>query len=298
MLQFYARTIGEAPYPELTVATLDDNLPGGHSPAYFVSLNQALPTTPYSWATDPVAFDSVYPHFFLAHEIAHQWWGQAVGWRNYHDQWLSEGLAQYFAVLFATEDRGPATLQSMISKMRSTSQPMLELGPISLGYRIGHIRNDERAFRSILYNKAAVVLHMLRRFIGDEAFFGGLRRFYADWRFKKAGTDQLQAAFETATPIKLDRFFDMWIRGYTVPQIQLSWSAQDAGKTAVIRVDQTGDVFDLPLTVVLQYADGKSEERTLRIVDQGGQGFEERVPVTAPLRKVTIRDSLSYFEER
>ena len=295
MLQFYARTVGEAPYPDFMLAALDDNKPGGHSPAYFVALHQPLPSAPYSWASDPVAFDATYPPFFMAHEIAHQWWGQAVGWRNYHDQWLSEGLAQYFAVLFAAEDRGPAMLQSLIGTMRNTSQPVLGLGPISLGYRIGHIRDDDRAFRSILYNKAAVVLHMLRRFIGDEAFFAGLRRFYTDWRFKKAGTDQLQAAFETATPLKLGRFFDQWVRGFTVPQIRLTWSAQDEGKTAVIRVDQAGDVFDLPLTVVLQFADGRTEERTLRIV---GQGFEERLPVTAPLRRVTIRDSLSYFEQR
>ena len=57
-------------------------------------------------------------------------------------------------------------------------------------------------------------------------------------------------------------------------------------------------MFDLPLTVVLQYTDGRTEERTLRIIDQGGQGFEERVPVTVPLRRVTIRDPLSYFDQR
>jgi len=293
MLQFYAKTIGEAPYPNLTLAALDDNLPGGHSPAYLVALHQALPTTPYSWAADPVAFDNQYPPFFLAHEIAHQWWGQAVGWKNYHEQWLSEGLAQYFAVLFAAEDRGPALLTSLISTMRDTSQPVLGLGPISLGYRIGHIKNDGRAFRSIMYNKAAVVLHMLRRFVGDEAFFGGLRRFYTDWRFRKAGTDDFRAAMEAGTPLKLDRFFDQWIRGFGVPKIRLTWNMQDDGQTGVIRVDQSGATFDFPLNVVLQFQDGRSEERTLRIV---GQGFEERIPLTSPLRRVNIRDSLSFYE--
>ena len=113
--------------------------------------------------------------------------------------------------------------------MRDTSQPVLGQGPISLGYRVGHIRNDGRALRSILYNKSAVVLHMLRRYIGDEAFFAGLRKFYADWRFKKAGTDDLQAAFQAATPQNLDVFFDKWIRGFTVPRIKLSWHADADG---------------------------------------------------------------------
>lgn len=293
ILRFYAETIGEAPYPNLTLATLDDNLPGGHSPAYFVALHQALPTTPYSWSSDPVAFEGQYPNFFLAHEIAHQWWGQAVGWRNYHEQWLSEGMAQYFAVLFAASDRGPAILESLISTMRESSEPILNQGPISLGYRIGHIRNDGRAFRSIMYNKAAVVLHMLRRFVGDDAFFAGLRRFYAEQRFKKAGTEEFKAAFEAGTPLKLDRFFEQWIRGFTIPRIRLSWSNDEEGKTGVIRVEQTEGVFDFPLTVVVHFADGRSEERTLKVV---GQVFEERVPLSSALRRVTVRDSLSFFK--
>src|SRR4029078_12629990 len=102
----------------------------------------------------------------------------------------------------------------LIGTLRSTAQPVLNQGPLSLGFRIGHLSNDTRTLRSILYNKAAVVLHMLRRFIGAEAFFRGLRKRYTDRRFKKAGADQLQAAFEEASGIKLDRFFEGWIRGF------------------------------------------------------------------------------------
>jgi aminopeptidase N len=296
MVQFFADRIAEAPYPTLTVAALDDNLPGGHSPAYLVALHQALPTTPYSWSDDPVAFENQYPNFFLAHEIAHQWWGQAVGWRNYHEQWLSEGLSQYFAVLFAAADRGPDLLDALIKKMRETSQGQLDQGPISLGYRIGHIENDGRAFRSILYNKAAVVLHMLRRFIGDEAFFGGLRRFYAERRFSKAGTDQLQAAFEAGTTLSLDRFFDKWVRGFTLPRIRVTWREADAGATAVVRVEQDeADVFDFPLTVELQYRNGGSEFRTLPVV---GAAFETRLSLSGPLRRVEVKDDLTYFKKR
>jgi hypothetical protein len=293
MVKFFAEQLAEAPYPTLTVAALDDNLPGGHSPAYLVALHQALPSTPYSWSDDPVAFEVQYPNFFLAHEIAHQWWGQAVGWRNYHDQWLSEGLTQYFAVLFAAEDRGPDLLASLIATMRETSQPALGQGPISLGYRIGHIRRDARALRSILYNKSAVVLHMLRRYIGDEAFFAGLRKFYAEWRFRKAGTDDLQAAFQAVTPRNLDVFFEKWIRGFTLPRVKITWRTEDDGRTGVIRAEQKADPFDFPLTVVLQTADGQSQERTLAVT---GAVYEERVPLSSALRKVIVRDPLTYFE--
>lgn len=293
MLKYFADTIGEAPYPALDLAILDDNLPGGHSPAYVVSLHQALPTTPYAWSDDPVAFDHLYPNFFLAHELAHQWWGQAVGWRNYHDQWLSEGLSQYFAALVAAQDRGPALLTSLISTMRASSEKAVAQGPIALGYRIGHIRGDGRALRHVLYNKSAVVLHMLRRYIGDEAFFAGLRRFYAGWRFRKAGTDDLQAAFEASASRPLDTFFDKWIRGFTMPRIRVSWRSEHGGTTGVVRVEQKGEAFDFPLTVVLQLENGRSIERTLAVT---GAAYEEPVPIPSPIRRVVVRDSLSYFD--
>ena len=60
-------------------------------------------------------------------------------------------------------------------------------GPIYLGYRLGHIRAERPVFRSLVYNKSAIVLHMLRRLVGDDTFFFGVRRFYSEWRFKKAG---------------------------------------------------------------------------------------------------------------
>ena len=86
-----SRSSATSPYSSFTVALVESDLPGGHSPGYFAALNQPLPTSPLVWRNDPAAFSS-FPDFFLAHELAHQWWGQAVGWRNYHEQWLSEGL--------------------------------------------------------------------------------------------------------------------------------------------------------------------------------------------------------------
>ena len=100
ILDVYGDVLGDFPYPSLTLALVDDPLPGGHSPAYFALVNQPLPASKFSWANDPVAFDG-YPQFFLAHEIAHQFWGGAVGWESYHEQWISEGFAQYFALLYA-----------------------------------------------------------------------------------------------------------------------------------------------------------------------------------------------------
>ena len=174
IFEFYASIVGDAPYPSFTLALSESDLPGGHSPGYFAVLNQPLPTSPFVWRNDPVSFDS-YPTFFLAHELGHQWWGQAVGWKNYHEQWLSEGFAQYFAAMYAEKERGTDTFEDVLRQMRRWAIDASPQGPIYLGYRLGHIKSDSRMFRAVIYNKAAMVLHMLRRLLGNETFFRGIR---------------------------------------------------------------------------------------------------------------------------
>jgi hypothetical protein len=93
IMRFYGSLVGDVPYKSTTVALIESDLPGGHSPGYFAVIKNPLSPSNVTWRNDPAAFDG-FPEFFLAHELAHQWWGQAVGWKNYHEQWLSEGFAQ------------------------------------------------------------------------------------------------------------------------------------------------------------------------------------------------------------
>src|SRR5205085_3627459 len=158
ILKFYGSLLSDAPYDSFTLALTENDLPGGHSPAYFAMLNQPLPTTPFTWTNVPVSFQN-YPSFFVAHEIAHQWWGQAVGWKNYHEQWLSEGFAQYFAALYAERERGPEQFVSVLRQMRRWAIEMSPQGPVYLGYRLGHLRSEGRVFRALVYNKGAMALH-------------------------------------------------------------------------------------------------------------------------------------------
>jgi hypothetical protein len=293
MLKFYADLLGDAPYPDFTLAGLDDNLPGGHSPPYFAILHQEMASTPYVWSSDPVALSGRFQPFFLAHEVAHQWWGQAVGWKNYHEQWLSEGLAQYFALLYAERERGPALLRTMLADMRESAQPHVRQGPIALGYRLGHLQSDGRVFRALVYNKSAVVLHMLRQLVGDEAFFAGLRTFYADWRFKKAGTNDLRVAMEAHTPLKLTRFFERWIDGAAPARLRFTWRLAPDDQTAIVRVDQVGEVFDVPVTVAVQYADGTTDEVVLRVHEAV---HESQIALKGPARRLSVRDDLAPIE--
>jgi len=276
---FYESILGDCPYGSFTVALVESDLPGGHSPAYFAALNQQLPTSPLVWRNDPAAFNG-YNDFFIAHELAHQWWGQAVGWQNYHEQWLSEGFAQYFAALYAQHQRGADGFASVLRQLRKWAMDASEQGPVYLGYRLGHIKNDSRVFRALVYNKGAAVLHMLRRLVGDEAFFRGLRRFYRTSRFHKAGTEDFRAAMETESGMQLDRFFEQWIYGSALPTLKLSYRID--GDDVVLRVDQVGDVFDVPLAVTLNYG----TKRVNVIVPVTDRTVEQRVRLSGTLRSV------------
>lgn len=280
VFEFYASIVGDAPYPSFTLAAIESDRPGGHSPPYFALLNQVVMGSPFVWRNDPVSFDD-YPAFFLAHEVAHQWWGHAIGWKNYHEQWISEGFAQYFALLYAEKDRSPSVVANILRQMRRTALAASDQGPVYLGYRLGHIRADERVFRSVLYNKAAMVLHMLRRLLGDEAFFAGIRGFYSEWKFRKAGTDDFCQAMERAGGRDLNRFFETWIYGSAIPRVK--FSSHVSGAQALVRFEQRGEPVDVPLTVTVTYRNGEPEEVIVPLADKV---TERTIPLRGPVRSI------------
>ena len=295
ILRFYAGLVGDVPYPAFTLAMLESERPGGHSPAFFAIVNNPPPVTPFVFRNDPASFND-FPEFVLAHEIAHQWWGQAVGWKNYHEQWISEGFAQYFATLYAREKRGDTVFRSAIRNLRRWSHTHSDQGPISLGYRLGHVKNESRVFRALVYNKGAAVLHMLRRFVGDEAFQKGLRAFYGDFRYRKAGTDDLRLAMEAASGQPLERFFARWVLDSALPRVRYAVTTRPGGVD--VAYEQMGDVFDVPITVTVQYTDGTADDHVVRFTEASGT---VSVAARAGVKSVELnRDdfALGAFERR
>lgn len=296
IVRFYTSLVGDVPYPSLAITLIESKLPGGHSPAYVSLMNEPLQNSDLLWRRDPVYFRD-FPDFFLAHELAHQWWGQAVGWNNYHEQWLSEGLAHYFAALYADHVDGSQTFRRIVRQMRDWAMEKSDQGPVYLGYRLGHIEQDTRVFRALVYNKGAMVLHMLRRLIGDDAFFGGLRRYYDERRFQKAGTEDLRRAFEQEGNFPLTRFFERWIHESGLPDLRFTHRVrsrtassdgdeQRGATNIVLRFEQlTENLYDVPVTVTLKYAAGDTHDVVVIVTDRI---TETQVPLTDILRDVDV----------
>ena len=297
VLRFYSELVDDVPYPTFRLALVEDVLPGGHSPAYFALVHQPMPGTPFTWSRDPVAFDD-FPQFFLAHELAHQFWGQAVSGENYHEQWISEGFAQYFALLYAQKVRSGETVNGILRQMLRSATEASEQGPIWLGYRLGHLKSDSRVFRAVVYNKGALVLHMLRRLIGEDVFARGLQRFYGSSRFRRVGTDDLRAAFEAEAGRPLDRFFDRWVFGSDIPTLRTHWEMVEATTAGAdgqapafgalrLTLEQGAEVHEVPLTVTIQYLDGRTDQA---LVVANARSTEVSLPISGPVRELRFNE--------
>ena len=167
----------------------------------------------------------------VVHEIAHQWWGNAVTERDWDDVWLSEGFATYFTLLFTEHDEGRDAFVDGLKRSRATVLQLEEKLPDSpVIHR--NLSDMRRVLNGLIYQKGGWVLHMLRAEIGTEAFWTGIRDYYRRYRNLNTSTDELRAVFEQVSSKELGWFFDQWLTRPGVPRLDGTWR-YDAGKKAV-----------------------------------------------------------------
>jgi aminopeptidase N len=146
---------------------------------------------------------------------------------SYHDRWVSEGFAQYAAALWTRESRGEFDFARVLRKMATWAQRLSELGPVNLGNRVGHIQNNPQAHRAVVYDKGALVLDMVRRLIGDDAFRLGLIRLQRENRFQEVGTEMVRRAFEAEAAVDLDSLWEVFVRNTALPTMRLERRGED-----------------------------------------------------------------------
>ncbi len=268
ILEYYRSIFGEFPFEKLDLVRRIWSAAGGHSPASFIVLNdlpdiisQNLRPNPES----PVNL-SRWKEYFMAHEIAHQWWGQGLAWETYRDQWLSEGMAQFAAILFIRHHHGERAFSQILERFSKDTGKRSKWGGITMGSRISYTNFD--AYQTIVYNKTSLVLNMLRDLLGDEEFFSRIRRFFDRHRYGVANTGAFFSAFADITSVDLSTFFEMWFNSYHLPEVQVSHSLEPIpdGYRLKVRVFQTGPRFVFPLWVT--WRENGNDMRRMIVIDR------------------------------
>jgi len=263
ILTFYQELFGLFPYDKFCIAHRSWFQSGGHSPPSFVVLNELprrLGTARVLDRGSPVNLSN-YKEYFLAHEIAHQWWGQGVGWKTYQDQWLSEGLAQFSTILYLRKKYGEKEFLKILKNFSRWTEKKSTWGQITLGSRISFF--DFKAYQAITYNKTALVLNMLKEILGEEAFFSGLQEFFRKKKYSAArGRDFFNVMSETAG-LDLNTFYEMWFNSYLLPEVHLFHAIRktDSGYDLEIQISQKNKVFVFPLYVQWEEKSNKIRKR-------------------------------------
>jgi peptidase M1-like protein/carboxypeptidase family protein len=215
------------------------------------------------------------------HEVAHQWWGHAVGWASYHDQWLSEGFAEFSAGLFLQLAVGKNwhkdylefwdRLRHRILEKNSYGIAPNDAGPLWMGTRLISPRTGD-AYQNVTYPKGAYVLQMLRSVMysdEDTQFIAMMHDFVDSHRERPASTESFKAAVErhmTKTMDlqgngRMDWFFNEWVYGTQVPRYHFEYqlSPADGGKTKLhmsITQSEVDERFIMPVPVFADFGSG------------------------------------------
>jgi hypothetical protein len=295
ILRFYTKEFGPCPYEPLRLVDIEGATPGGHSPPGMVILSRRPAFATGRLVDDPASFQDV-PGFFLAHELAHQWWGQGVAPQNYRERWLSEGIAQYAAALWLRSSQGEDEFQDVLKRMGRWAVRESPSGPISLGYRVGHVSSKPQAYRAVVYDKGAYVLHMLHGIVGDEAFRQALTHLQDKRRYGKIGTDDLREALETASGKDLSPYFQAWVFGTELPRLRESHKTTRSSSGFRTEVDVR--VENLPAPVPLEIAVSHAGGREVVRVELPPEGGRWTVTTSGSVRRVEVNADRGLLVQR
>ncbi|MBT1703162.1 M1 family metallopeptidase [Chryseosolibacter indicus] len=194
----------------------------------------------------------------IAHEIAHQWFGNSASEADWNHIWLSEGFATYFTHLYNEHTYGKERRAKDMEKERQEVVAYFKNSPLPIVYN-SLPENLIDILNANSYQKGSWVLHMLREEIGTEAFWTGIREYYRQYFNKNAETADFQRIMEKASGVKLDNFFKQWLYNPGHPILDVSWKYN--AKTGItdisIEQKQTGMVFNFPLEVSFYGNDGE-----------------------------------------
>ena len=244
-IRYYAEQFGPFPYSHLSLTQLPGPESQGWPGLIFLS-SYAFLNAQERQQIHMNAEGEQIEHLIPAHEAAHQWWGDLITWSTYHDQWFSEGLANYSALMIE-QQKDPAGFHLLMEKYRrDLAEKNDQAGPVTLGSRLLSSRFP-KGYEAISYGRATWLFHMLRCMLQDatemdrksrsvaaskdstEPFVRALRRLRTEYQGKSITTSELLNVFAEDLPrslqyegkISLEWFLDGWVNGTSLPILEL-----------------------------------------------------------------------------
>jgi len=249
--------------------------------------------------------------YVAPHEIAHQWWGHIIGWDSYHDQWMSEGFAEFSASLYVQMTRGNDKFVEFWENQRriitqaspaTRDRKPYTVGPLTQGYRLNSGKTGDVA-RAMIYPKGAYVLHMIRMMMfkqtqGDAKFQEMMKDFIQTHNNQDVSTEDFKAIVEKHMTKEMDIdhngtmnwFFDQWVYGTEVPAYKLEYSVgQDGMLNGKITQSGVSDNFAMLVPIYIDMGKGWSKlgsatmvgNRSIEIKNIKLPGVPKRVAICA-----------------
>jgi aminopeptidase N len=249
---FFVTQYGNAPSTKLNVIEIPDG------------------TVPTAWAPEIAALSSraITPktnYRLLANTIAHQWWGVSVSPASKDDWWISDGFARYSEARYVESAAGEAGLEEMVKDM-SVGALAYDSVPLSSAAKLDYFSPE---FQSLVTDKGAMILHMLRWVVGEKDFLKIMRDFATQYAGKSASTDDFKELSEKVSDQKLTWFYSQWMDSTSAPEFKAKYTIYRLGSNKGFRIvgaiTQDLDLFRMPVQLKID-TDGRTEEKRIDVV--------------------------------
>jgi Peptidase family M1 domain len=257
-IRFYENLSGPFPFQKLGVSQIPGSFGQGWPGLLYISTFSFLPPAAQQRAGLSENGQEHFTELVPFHEVAHQWWGNVVGWSSYRDQWIDEALANYLALLFADSQKNANhSLRiwlaryrlRLVDKLPGAEEPASDIGALDLGTRLTSSKSPE-GFEQVIYAKGSWIIHMLREMLRqpgakdpDARFVGLLHTLASKYAYRALSSADLQHEIEAVMTPNMDLdggrsmewFFEDWVRGTGVPHYHVEFSVHHSEQGFVVR---------------------------------------------------------------
>jgi aminopeptidase N len=220
----------------------------------------------------------------LANTLAHQWWGSEISPATLNDAWITNGMSRYAELMYLEDSGGKTAFQNAVTDIQAGALAY-DTEPLST---LGRLDPYSPQFQSMTLEKGAMVFHMLRWELGDDAFLKFLRGMLSQYTDKSIRTQNVQQVAEAQSKLQLEPFFAQWVDGTGAPQFTNKYTVFRLGNNKGFRtvgsVSQDLDLFKMPVELKIE-TDGKTEERR---VDVSGTDSNYEVETFGRPRRIGI----------